>query len=374
MRFGIHVNKPSTGSNPRTPFPDIGATDYRIWDSGRTWRLLEATDGVFGTRFNEDVAYARAAGCELLYTAGQAPAWATGGEVGGASAGIAYNNKNPDDLDDWVAYLTYLDDTFDFEAYEIWNEIDNSIFWNGTTEQMQSLHEAAYDLLKPRGKTIVSANVSDGGVPIGSGANSLLDYLTPEIIAKSDAIAYHNYVHPLQPESLIVSLRHTRAIMRRAGAGHLPLWNTEFTWVDGNGVDTVPFSESKGAAYISRAMIANVIGGADRCYFYGVDYATSQIRMVDLDTPSTLLEPAIAFRTTAAVLSGAHLSRFRQVPPLYTVDWSKNGVRGRILWCDDDETQSVDLTEFTSGTDVLGDAITLSASYEVTHSPVFVTR
>lgn len=41
---------------------------------------------------------------------------------------------------------------------------------------------------------------------------------------------------------------------------------------------------------------------------------------------------------------------------------------------DDDETATVDLSGYSSGVDVLGEPITLSASYEVTMSPVFVTR
>ncbi len=56
------------------------------------------------------------------------------------------------------------------------------------------------------------------------------------------------------------------------------------------------------------------------------------------------------------------------------MDWIKPGSRGRIFWCDDDETQTVDLSGYSSGTDVLGDPITLSASYQVGMSPVFCAR
>jgi hypothetical protein len=362
--FGHHLNRLAT-----TPFPAIGAGSYRVWDNGLTWRLLEPTDGGFtATAMRQAIDGARAAGMDIVYEAGQPPAWATGGVIGG-SLGIAYNNLPPTNLSDWVAYLTWVDDNFACDAYGVWNEPSYGAMWGGTVEQLRALHVAMYDLLKPRGRTILTASVADGGVPIGSGANYLLEYLTPEIVAKTDVVSYHNYVYPLPPEQIIVSLRHVKAVLRRAGAGHLPLWNTEYGWFgDGD------FADAKAAAYVARAMPANIIGGADRSHFYGVDFDNAQITLVETGTPSVLTPAGIAHRTVANLLTGAQLYRFRQRPPLYTVDWTKAGGRGRIFWCDDDETQTVDLSGYSSGTDVLGDPITLSAAYEVGMSPVFCAR
>ncbi len=126
-------------------------------------------------------------------------------------------------------------------------------------------------------------------------------------------------------------------------------------------------------AYI-RLLGSTSIDWQDRSHFYGVDFDNAQITLVETGTPSVLTPAGIAHRTVANLLTGAQLYRFRQRPPLYTVDWTKAGGRGRIFWCDDDETQTVDLSGYSSGTDVLGDPITLSAAYEVGMSPVFCAR
>lgn len=370
--IGMHINKPSIYATPTTPFHNLGYGSFRLWNNGLTWRLLEPVKGQFD-RLAIDSTVQRAADSgldlQMLYTAGQAPAWATGGQIGpGTEPGVAYNNSPPDSIDDWVAYLRWVDDNFAFPVYEIWNEPNYAPMWSGTIEQLQALHVAAWDLLHPRGRLIACASIGEGGVPISSGAPYLLEYLTPEIVERTDIITYHNYVYPLPPEQMIISLHATKAAMIRAGAGPLPLWNTEYGWLN-NGV----FDDTKACAYVARSLLANNIGGAAEAHFYGMDFGT-QIPLVDLDVPEIVLPAGATYKVTANFIEGADLFRFRQVPPLYTVDWARGAQRGRIFWCDDNETTTVDLSGYASGVDVLGSPIVLSSDYAVTMSPIFVSQ
>lgn len=381
--FGLHINKATSFSSPQTPWHDVGQRSVRLWDTSTRWRNLEPTKGAFEFGLlDEYVSSAVANNCHILLTLGQPPAWATGGEA----TDETYNANPPDSDTDWTDYIEAVVARMPAgTAYEIWNEPDLTAFYVGTKARLAELHILAHDAIKAIDPTatIVSASVSrDVGYLHG--------YLSL-VSDHTDVVGVHGYVYPVSPSATVQRIKWARAVARRHGLAAAPVWDTEAAWhsfydegVLNNGPasssitaydDASCMPQALAAAYVARWLVANEVGGADRSYWYGLDYWWNAVRMVtDLSSPSTLTDAALAHRYWAGFLAGSTISRFRQVPPLYSVDWSKNGASGRIYWCRDDATQNVDLSGFSSGVDVLGAAITLTASYSVTHSPVIVTR
>jgi len=383
MRAGIHIGSLTGWLGATTPMHDLGYTALRMWNTGTTWKRLETSQDTWAAgavaRLNDNARIISAAGKGVLFTLGQPPGWASDTTP---DADNSYNPAPPTTDADWVDYLGYVVARLPLgSAYELWNEIDLTSYWDGATARLIELHDLAYDTIKALDPTatFVSASVS-------SDPNALVAYL--DGIAATDVVGVHCYIHPNQPEATIQYLRWVRAVAQRCGFGDKPIWDTESGWgyykLNGSNVvssdserlytDTNCMAQPLACAYVARWLLAHQIGRTDAAYWYGMDFSYSIRFVTDLDNPVTTTDAAAAYRYWVQFLAGATLSRFRQVPPLYSVDWSKNGASGRIYWCRDDVTQNVDLSGFTSGVDVLGASITLSASYSVTHSPVIVTR
>lgn len=379
--FGMHILRPSTASGAsQTPWHgELGFTHFRQWDTFTNHKTVEPTvKGTYvTTQIDPVMAVAAANNAPVLYTLGSGPEWATGGTVPAGEL-----NPNPyTDLNDLVDYVEWLLNRYPIiEALEMWNEPHDEKYYLGTAANLATLTEtvsAAAKAIRPSIKIVTGAPNSRFGFTFFS------DYLAALDPATIDAVGYHMYSYsldPLWPEHVVQQNRLLKAVMRRWGYADKPFWNTEWGYHNFylNGVvqdgDTELMTDAMGAAYMARMLLMGALCGWERSYYYQMDNDWCTIRLIDVDAKDTVLDAGTAYRYWAGFLAGATLSRFRQVPPLYSVDWSKNGASGRIYWCRDDATQNVDLSGFTSGVDVLGASITLSASYSVTHSPVIVTR
>jgi hypothetical protein len=382
--FGLHISKATALSSPQTPWHDVGQGSTRLWDTGTNWRAIETAKGVFDwAKLDANVALSIANNCHILFTLGQAPNWATG-NTSSSQYGTAYNSIPPTDDQDWVDFIEALVQRLPAgSAYEVWNEPDLTGFYSGSVARLIELHILAYDTIKALDPTAIIVSAC----PTGSAAY-FYSYL-PGVVGKTDVIGMHTYMYPRPPEASIQIIKWVRSVARKSGHSGA-IWDTEGTWntfklagvTTGPPVSVTYLASSPlvmpgdlAAAYVARQLLCLFIGGGDRQYFYGLDHGWSALRMVaDLSNPGIQTDAAAARRYVSRLLMGASLSRFRQVPPLYSVDWSGGGTRGRIFWCDDDATQVVDLSVYKRGTDVLGNPIELSVSYEVAHSPVFLLQ
>lgn len=381
--FGFVVHKPLSGDSPQTPLhSELGYGAVRLSSAGVKWWEIETSDGVYDfDRFDALVNLYESHNIRCYLELGLVPDFHTDDPSENHSG---YHAGVPND---WDAVTNYVDAVVSRYGeridYGLGNEPDNSTFWAGTEEEYLTFttRASAVILAGAPGSLILSPSVTPSGAP-------WLDrWLAAGGADQCNAIGFHPYVQPKPPEDMVQLVRYFRDIARKNGLGSAPLYATEQSWHqyrdEGDLVNLqwttdpgdTPMPDALAASYMARELLGLAIAGVRGTYHYGLDeFDFDMIRLLDENDLTALSAGGDAFAYLATVLDGATLYRFRQVPPLYTVDWSKIGERGRILWCDDDETQSVDLTEFTSGTDVLGDPITLSASYEVTHSPVFVTR
>lgn len=372
--FGMHIESLST------PAVNLGYRNQRFWDCGLTWRLIEPTKGNFNwTQFDNFVSLAESYGAQILYTMGQPPVWATGGVAGGPHAGGGtYNNLPPDNDQDWIDYCSAVATRYGsrIHAYEIWNEINFTQFYGGTiarAAQLTSLAASAIRAINPNA-IIVSASCSTkaGIAPL----EQYLSLLDPKWV---DAIGYHFYLSPNAPEQVTTYCDQARSIMDRLGFGDKPLYNTEITWY-GYIINGVTYGQSDpvmpdtmAAAYTARMLIALWLGRVSQSWFLGLDVPFSKIQLIDFTGDDHILPAGYAYKHFADLLTGGRVFNPQNSSPLRQVDFvTAAGNRGKILWCDDEKTKAENLERFSSGVDVIGDPITLSSSYAVTSSPVFV--
>lgn len=388
--FGIHYRSPTSFSVPQTPFFETGCGSLRLWDTKAHWINIETSKGVFNwSRLDAYVAFAQANGMHILYTLGQPPAWATGGVKGTGINSNDYNDKPPDDIQDWIDFITALVPRLPAgSAYEVWNEVSLPAFWSGNNAQLIELHQTAYETIKALDPTaiIVSACTVFNGV-----INTAWQYLPgflPSVADYVDVIGVHSYNGTAQPERMIDIVNSIKAYLNSVGIDK-PIWNTEYTWNywDENGVpNTGPLQtdnlntspgvmpESRAAGYAARAVLSLCASPAERNYFYGVDFWWSALRLVtDLSVPTTETSVLVAIRYAIGLLTGGCGVVFESAGgQVYRARFQTAQLKiVTAMWCRDYYTTTIDTTGYSDVRDVLGQTVAKSASYTLTSSPIY---
>ena len=380
----MHNNKLLLAANP-TPNHDFGFGSVRLHDAFVFWKQIEVTaKGAFDWS-RLDALVAAHAGREIMYTLGQTPDWANGQTTSFYDFGPV-PPTNPQDYYDFVTALaTRNRDVYGgaIKAWEIWNEPDNVKLWTGTTQQLIDISTVAAGIIK---------GIDPNAVIVGPGflANGWAwfhEFARLGGLSYCDKVGYHAYPSPSQPERTEVYLRRVRASLDVLGINK-PLWNTEFGYIGytygGQTFDNFDFRNNEMAAntmpgplaasYITRALISAINAGAERSFWYAMDAPIMIIQLVDRVDETIVLPAATAYKHFADLISGGALGRTEAAGNTYSVAFvSGNGRgRGRIMWCVDERTASVDLSAYKSGEDALGNAITLSVNYTLTDMPIFV--
>lgn len=265
---------------------------------------------------------------------------------------------------------------------QIWNEPDAGSFWPGNDPE--TFHAAfagvaeAWHLATGR-KAVGTAMTMNGA----SWLQEIIDLGTLPV-EHVKAYAVNGYVYAAEPEVYPTRVLPFLQMARRDG---VELWNTEQTWqsfreTPGGVVIHHPtlMGQDQGSSYIWRSHLVALKAGIDRFYWFGPDeyfaVATGTdgfgcIPMVDEDTREIIPE-GYAFLAMVRALAGARLTDWSNSSGLRSVRLRRGGVSGRIFWRTDGQSGNVDLSSYSSGTDMYGDAITLSSAYNVTNEPICV--
>ncbi|MEW4209500.1 glycosyl hydrolase [Priestia megaterium] len=335
--FGMHLQNPNIFSSTLNSPHNLGYGTIRLWDTGTKWRNLEINKGEFDfTRLDQMVSEATQYNQEILLTLGQPPNWATGGKSL-SWYGENYNSIPPNSIEDWKNYLKTVGERYKgkIQYYEIWNEANVKGFYSGSVEDLVNLTNEANKVLKeidPNIK-IVSPSMADGQAGVEF-LNKFLKAGGGEFI---DVISLHLYVNPSPPEEVISLIRKYKEVINRNNFKDLPIWNTEFTWVnfmlDGEIEKSKIMPDELAAAYLSRMLLINASMDIERSYFYGMDYESSKIRLIERSNPRWILLPGIAYKNIASWLTGAVIEDFSQEKGYYLLTFeSKEGEKGIIAW------------------------------------------
>jgi hypothetical protein len=261
----------------------------RLWDAGVTWPDIEPTDSAPSTwnwaPLDAIVKAAHTNRTQVTLVLGLSPSYAA---------------AHPTDMPDLAMYKAYLTAVMKryskkswgyrgIAAYQVWNEVNITTFWTGTTAQIVSLTKAAYDVrnkVDPGALLVAPAMVTR----LKFEQNGISRYYRSKVAATHkpvwkyvDAMSFNLY--PLQsialphgksrfsgPEDSIALLKLVRGLLHQAKVpSSLPVWNTEVNYGLGAGVAATPIPDSRQVANVMRTYLLNAANGVKRVDWYAYD-------------------------------------------------------------------------------------------------------
>ena len=280
----------------------------RLWDTGVTWKDIEAQQGVYTfTELDKQINLSIARGItDILYTAGKVPTFYGGG--------TAFNNP-PSDVDsgnaNYAAFVRALANhvrstfpaiTF---SYEEWNEPNLASNWTGTAVQLLEMSNTAYGILHPLGYKVASPSGS-GGTAIG---NFILSYLTAcNGTYPFDIFAYHAYLQngnadPSSGMDLILNDIKVKKTSGFPGMANMDTWFTEGSWgQDANYTPVMTDTQKANYLTVQYAKIQAAGGQAARVkryYWYSLNNSHG-FGVLATGIPVVLNSAGLAFQSLAA--------------------------------------------------------------------------
>lgn len=263
--FGMTINHATW--NPPTPWPKVGFSGVRLWDTSTSWAEIEPSKGVYDwAQFDAWLALAKTHNVDVIYTFGSVPCWAAEKCAG------EWNYGPPKDLRDWDEFVRAVVARANgrIQYYEIWNEPNVSGDWTDRLGTLLELARHAYKTVKeidPKAQ-VLTPSPSIGHCSSGSYETPqcwFADYLKAGGGCCADVIAFHGYLgeHP-DTGKLLSFIAEIRSVLNSRGESSKPLWDTEFSWGDSS-------STADPAAFLARATILQASAGIQRMYWYAWD-------------------------------------------------------------------------------------------------------
>ncbi|MBC7638946.1 MAG: hypothetical protein H7231_04080, partial [Rhodoferax sp.] len=231
--FGVHENLITVGRWPQVPPGTVSSV--RLWDTGTTWRDVNPAPGVFRwDALDAAVDNAEAHGADVDLVLGSTPQWAArypwSWVTGAGSSSMDGSASPPVSEVDWVVYVQAVATRYRgrIAAYEVWNEANLSLFWQGSTVEMARLSSLAYRTIKRIDRLAVVAAPS--ATLRGSGTTWLSHYANVGGFRYADVINVPAYPLPQDgPEGAAVLIRRAREVLAAKNI-RLPVWNTEINY------------------------------------------------------------------------------------------------------------------------------------------------
>ncbi len=256
--FGMHVHDTAN-------WPSVSFGSLRLWDAGVSWPALEPAQGQWNfATLDAIVSKCEQNNVDVLMVLGLSPQWASARPTE-PSAYKPGNAAEPANIQDWRDLVQTVAVRYKgrIHAYEIWNEPNDPTFFSGTPVKMFELATEAYKILKQvdPGVTVLSPAATEQG-----GLAWLDQYLAAGGGGVADVIAYHLYVHPNPPESMLSLLAQVKSTMAQHGQSSKPIWDSETGWHS-----PTTFTQADEAAYVARAYLLAASGGVSRFFWYAWD-------------------------------------------------------------------------------------------------------
>jgi len=202
------------------------------------WQGIEPTQGVYNTAEIADYAHffaALPAKTKIDVDVVGSPAWANGGS--------SDPRTPPANDDDYAAFLNYLANAFhgDVNAWEIWNEEDNSGWWTGSPAQYVALLKAAYPAIKsasPGSTVIVGGLTGNDGAYLSQlyadGARGSFDAVGVHTDTACNITSPYDFEYDNGTQTInqyfFLGFISIHGAMVSAGDGGLPIYMTELGW------------------------------------------------------------------------------------------------------------------------------------------------
>jgi Glycosyl hydrolase catalytic core len=406
--FGLNLHPGVFTSPPKYPWPAFPFGAVRLWATETTWNDINTSAGNYDfTTLDSTIAAAQSNGqSDFIFTFGAVPTWASS-KPGDTSCTAANNGScdppqglNSDGSGDdslWQNFVTAITahnaaNGYPIHYWEIWNEPNILVEWNGTPAQMARMAMDAYNIIKaagdPIGAKVTTPTPGDDGTGqnITSWEPAYLAALVPLGGIFADIITYHGYTDACNsqvPESSENSDLSdlTLAISQSglsASLASLPIWNTEGSWNKDAGLP----DPNMQAAYLARLYLLQWSLGISR--FYWFQYGNTQNGTL-LNSDNSLDLAGTAYGQVYGWMVGATLtSPCTANGTVWTCGFtSSGGVQEQAVW---DTSQSCSngscttsphtpSSTYTEYYDLAGDPPTaISGTVQVGAEPILLTN
>jgi len=405
--FGLNLHPGVFTSPPKYPWPAFPFGAVRLWATETTWNDLNpgtsVTDNSFDfTVLDSTIEVAQQNGAsDFVFTFGAVPTWASSNPTDASCTAANLGSCDPPvDVDttdqDWKDFVTAITAEnkrlgYPIHYWEIWNEPNILVEWNGTPAQMARMAMDAYNIIKtagdPVGAKVTTPTPGDDGTGqnITSWEPAYLAALVPLGGIFADIITYHGYTDACNsqvPESSENSDLSdlTLAISQSplsASLTALPIWNTEGSWNKDAGLP----DPNMQAAYLARLYLLQWSLGISR--FYWFQYGNTQNGTL-LNSDNSLDLAGTAYGQVFGWMVGATLtSPCAANGTVWTCNFtSSGGVQEQAVW---DTSQSCSngscktssynpSSTYTEYYDLAGDPPTpINGSVQIGAEPILLT-
>jgi hypothetical protein len=168
------------------------------------------------------------------------------------------------------------------EAYQVWNEPADPIFWRGSWHTLARMTKVASDVIRDHDSNalVVSAPLTLRTARWREDARQYVDALADHGMPV-DAIAFHGYFDG-PGRSTSEPILELQEILSTSPAAGLPLWETEVNFT--NAPDAASLGAQTERTWLARAYLDAIRLGVDRVYWYAYgdvpDFLAVDIRHV----------------------------------------------------------------------------------------------
>lgn len=377
--FGLGYNADMavwpTQASPSVPFGSV-----RLWDSGTRWNQIETASGTYTwATLDGLLSEAYVNGQSVLYTFGGVPHWissnpkdkncaeptpATNG--GGTCDPPTDLNKDGSGTDaTFISFVTalmqHLQATGEtIQYFEMWNEMNNTVFWNGTAQQLVRMAHDARTIIKQYDPLAVvlspdTCNCNNTNLTAGTRATTNpqdgMDYYLKTSItvngqtisgaSLADGITFHPYLGTPSPEGIVTLITNMQTVMSNDGLATLPLVDTESSWGENKFItgcpsgNASPFSQTcldNMAAFVARSYILAASNNVSQFYWY--QWGNGTWGTLFDPTTGAVIQPGIAYAEVESWLTGSSFAGpCSAAGTIYTCNLtSPGGVAEEIVW------------------------------------------
>jgi hypothetical protein len=362
----MHITAPNDPW-PSTLIPGFQVGGQRLWDSGVAWSQINTASGVYDWSMLDNwLSDDQSHGADVLYNLARTPTWASSqpndsscnnsdaNGPGQCDPPIDLNADGSGSDDIWIGWVTAVAQHSQSKKsgggtgisyYEIWNEWNQSVFWNpanSTTAQLVRMEQDARCVVEgpPAGKSCNPNSVFPNGTgidptakivspsPVGSHtelnavSKNLGTYFQTEVNGNpggsfSDVIGFHGYVGtgnatstssvacPVAEDvNTVISDMNSTLASYSFTAGKL-LFNTEGGW--SKAIYEGFTDEDQQAAFLPRYLLLQQSANISRVYWYLWD--SSVVGALYNDSTGEPVKAATAYAEVSGWTTGATISK-----------------------------------------------------------------
>ena len=321
--FGMHVRKTST------PWPTAQFGSLRLWDDGVAWASINTSRGTYNwSTMDTWVKAAQQHNAALTYTFGRTPQWAS------SNPGLSSCDYGPGqcvapaNYTDWDNFVTQLVTRYkgQIHSYELWNEPNDSGFWQGTTAEMVELSRRASGIIRsidPNAQ-ILSPAATWKSVTAWQWLDS---YFTAGGAAYIDVVSFHGYTGNGKAESVFSIIDNIQKTLNLHGVS-MPMVISEGGW----GLNTVVSNPDAQAAFLAQRYLLIQTRPAVQSFFW---YMWDDSSWGTLwDSSKGVHKAGIAYQEVSKWLTGANRNGCTQASDsTWTCSFTRaNGYQSLAVW------------------------------------------